>query len=405
MKPQIMRVKKIWKLSWLLLLMGIAFSYGMFQGGFVSWFLFSSFLPFAVYACILIIYPLGEVSVLRSLSKSEFHAGESVTVKVTLTRKSRIPLFYMIVEDTLPSSIQDTVKVDGSKICLFPRFDKQFSYSYKLNELPRGEHVFQNVRIKLGDPLGLTEKEIQLVQEDKIIVYPAFEELIYRPLQNQFDQGMAVSKERVQRDTTMATGVRDYQPGDRYSWINWKASAKRNNIMVKEFEQRQSHDVQIIIDCIHEERFEILVSFASSLIRAILRRGAQVGFLAVSKERVSFPIRGGDVQLQQLFYSLAKIKDESSVPIEHVLESERFQSKDQVTVMLLTATLSKSLIEKASVMTKRKGSMLLFLIKKELESPNEYEQILMSLANRRGVKVIMIHERNFSFSLKEVSKA
>ncbi|MEH7748493.1 DUF58 domain-containing protein, partial [Neobacillus drentensis] len=26
----------------------------------------------------------------------------------------------------------------------------------------------------------------------------------------------------------MATGVRDYQPGDRFSWINWKASAKRN---------------------------------------------------------------------------------------------------------------------------------------------------------------------------------
>jgi uncharacterized protein (DUF58 family) len=405
MKAYIMKAKKISKLVVLLLLIGVTFSYGMFQGGFVSWFLFYSFLPFGLYALILAVYPLEKFSVGRSIAKSEFYAGESVTIEVTVTRKTIIPLFYMIVEDNLPSAIVQSDKEKQSKKFLFPRFAKQFSYSYPLEDLPRGEHFFQSFHIRIGDPLGLIERESQVVIEDKILVYPAFEELIYRPIQNHFDQGMAVTKERVQRDTTMATGVRDYQPGDRFSWINWKASAKRNDIMVKEFEQRQSHDVQITIDCSSEERFEIIVTFAASLMRAILRRGAQVGLLAAGKERISAPIRGGDVQLQQLFYYLAKLKDDSPVPFDQVLESDRFQTNDQVTNMLLTSKLSKPLIEKASFKAKRKGSMLIFLLKKEMESPTESEQILTAMANRRGIKVVMIHERKFSPALSEVSKA
>jgi uncharacterized protein (DUF58 family) len=274
-----------------------------------------------------------------------------------------------------------------------------------LDELSRGEHVFNEIDIKIGDPLGLIEKETRVEHEGKLLVSPAYEELIYRDIQNQFDQGMAVTKERVQRDTSMATGVRDYQPGDRFSWINWKASAKKNEIMVKEFEQRQSHDVQILMDCSPEERFEIIVSFAASLIRAILRRGAQVGLLAGSDERVMLPIRGGEVHLQQLFYALAKIKDDSSVSIDQVIESERFQTNRQVTTMLLTSKLSKSLIEKASLTAKRKGSMLIFLLKKEKESSTEKEHILTTMAQNRGIKVIMIHERQFTSALAEVSKA
>ena len=405
MKLLLFKVNRIWKVVVLVLLIGITFSYAMFQGGFVSWFLFSSFVPFALYALILAVYPLQGVKVIRSLEKSEFYTGESVTVKLVLTRKTWLPLFYMIIEDGIPATLPHSDKSNSSKKCLFPRFGKHFSYSYKLDQLSRGEHIFQGLKITIGDPLGFIEKDILLVLEEKIIVYPTFEEINYRSVQNQFDQGMAATNERVQRDTTIVTGVRDYQPGDRFSWINWKASAKRNEIMVKEFEQRQSHDVQIMIDCAREERFEIIVSFAASVSKAIILRGVQVGLIASGKDRVSVPIRGGDFQLQLLFYTLAKIKDNSPISFDRVFESERFHTQDQVTIMLFTSKLSKPLIENASFTAKRKGSMFIFLLKKEKEVSNENEQILMMMANRRGVKVVMVHERNFSPALLEVSKA
>lgn len=404
MNPLLMQVRKFWKLVILLLLIGITYSYAMFQGGFVSWFLFYSFIPFAIYALVLAFYPLHEVKIIRSFTKTDFYTGESVTVKVTLSRKSCIPLFYMMVEERLPASIQYSEKGDRSKVFLFPYFRKNFTYTYQLDQLNRGEHLFNGFLITIGDPLGLMVKEIMVKTEGKIIVYPAFEELIYRPIQIQFDQGMAVTKERVQRDTTMATGVRDYQPGDRFSWINWKASAKRNDIMVKEFEQRQSHDVQVIIDCAKEQSFEIIVSFAASIIRAILRKGAQVGLLTARNERIEFPIRGGDVQLQQLFYYLAKVRDDSPVPLDRVLDTERFGVQDPSTFMLITSQLSKSLIEKVGFIAERKGAMLIFLLKKEKEIPSEQERVLSMMANSRGLKVVMIQEGKFSSAFSEVKR-
>ena len=112
---------------------------------------------------------------------------------------------------------------------------------------------------------------------------------------------MTASRERVQRDTSMAVGVRDYQPGDRFSWINWKASAKRNEIMTKEFEQRQSHDVFVVMDCAPDKHFEAIVSFTASLLRAVLKKGAQTGLLTVSDERASFRIEGGESNCSSCF--------------------------------------------------------------------------------------------------------
>ncbi len=37
----------------------------MFQGGFVSWFLFYSFLPFGLYAVVVLLYPLKKWNVTR----------------------------------------------------------------------------------------------------------------------------------------------------------------------------------------------------------------------------------------------------------------------------------------------------------------------------------------------------
>ena len=79
-------------------------------------------------------------------------------------------------------------------------------------------------------------------------------------LENNFEQGGMAVNDRMQRDTTMAVGISEYQPGDRLSWINWKASAKRSEMMMKEFEQRRSQDLLLILDCSPHMNFELLVS-------------------------------------------------------------------------------------------------------------------------------------------------
>ncbi|MED4203893.1 DUF58 domain-containing protein [Neobacillus mesonae] len=396
-------IKKAWKFVLLFLLIILSFSYAMFQGGFVSWFLFYSFLPFAIYCVALSFYPLGEIAITRSLSKTDYNAGEQLKVTVNIKRSRAFPLFYLLIEEQLNDSLAYAQQEKSTKALLFPGFKKELSYEYILKELPRGEHLFQAFTVKTGDPLGLFEKEKEVTSQGKIIVYPAYTEILFRPFENQFDQGLTASRERVQRDTSMVIGVREYRPGDRFSWINWKASAKRNEFMTKEFEQRQSHDVFIVMDCVPDKRFETVVSFTASLMRAVLKKGAQTGLLTISKDRASFPIRGGEQQLQELFYHLAKIEAKSYSPLDKILESDGFFVQQTVSFMLVTAQLNKSLIEKASFLGQRKGAITIFLIKEQMESPSNEERSLIAVANARGVRIVMVHEGNFAAAFSEVN--
>ncbi|WHY92239.1 DUF58 domain-containing protein [Neobacillus cucumis] len=393
--------KKVWKFTVLLLLILLTFSYAMFQGGFVSWFLFYSFLPFGFYCLVLSFYSLKDMMVIREIPKSDYNAGEPLKVKITLRRGSSFPLFYLMAADQLRENFSP-LQINQNAL-LIAGLKKELSYEYTIDELPRGEYLFQSIKVRIGDPLGLIEKEKVFTVENKIIVYPAYSELLYRPFENHYDQGMTASRERVQRDTSMAIGVRDYQPGDRFSWINWKASAKRNEIMTKEFEQRQSHDVFVVMDCVPDPRFEAIVSFTASLLRAVLKKGAQTGLLTISQERASFPIRGGEPHLKQLFYHLAKIEAKSVSSLEKVLEMDGLLIQQTLSFMVVTAQLNKPLIEKASFLGRRKGSTTIFLIKAEKESPTENERSLIAIAYARGVRIIMIHEGDFSLAFSEVS--
>ncbi|WML42163.1 DUF58 domain-containing protein [Neobacillus sp. OS1-2] len=405
MKKRWIPFKKAWRFILLLFLILLTFSYAMFQGGFVSWFLFYSFLPFAIYCVALSFYSLNELEVTRELPKSDYNAGEALKVTVTIKRSKGFPLFYLLIEDQLADVLRYAPQQKKVKALILPGLKKEFSYEYIIDELPRGEHLFTSFTLKTGDPLGLFEKEKSVETSGKVIVYPAYSELLYRPFENQFDQGLTASRERVQRDTTMVIGVRDYQPGDRFSWINWKASAKRNEIMTKEFEQRQSHDVLVVMDCVPDKRFEPVVSFTASLVRAILKKGAQTGLLTISNERTSFPIRGGEQQLRQLFYHLAKIEAKSLRPFEKVLEAEGQFMLQTVSFMLVTAQVTKPLIEKASFLGKRKGGITLFLLKGHKESPSENERSLISIANARGVRVVMVHEGEYQTAFSEVFRS
>jgi uncharacterized protein (DUF58 family) len=402
MKTVWMRVKRSRNLVVLILLIGITFSYAMFQGGFVSWFLFYSFLPFGIYALAIVFYPLKDIKVARIFPKKEMSCGDHLEITISLTRKFPFPLFYLLVEDCLPDTLDYAGNSIEAKRIIYPIFRKKMSFTYQINRLKRGEHQFNTIRIKTGDPLGLIEKGHFSPVLKQILVYPAYEEMVFRPFQNQFDQGKAASRDRIQRDTTMATGIRDYQPGDRFSWINWKVSAKQNEVMVKEFEQRQSDVAVMLLDCTPDPHFELIVSFAASLLRLLIRRGVQVGVLDNRVLRFDFPIQGGEAQLHKLFYYLAKINDDSQVPLDRIVQLERSFFQKKMTIIMITANLSKSLIDKASFNNRQSGSVIIFLLKSENESANEFEKDLMAKAACRGVKVTLIHEHQFSNALLEV---
>src|SRR5690625_3018421 len=90
----------------IILLLGILYAFALFQGGFVSWFLFFSFLPIEIYHVGLLFYPIKRWQVTRVLSSHIVHAGDRATVTIRLKRNLPFPLYYCICEDILSESLK-----------------------------------------------------------------------------------------------------------------------------------------------------------------------------------------------------------------------------------------------------------------------------------------------------------
>lgn len=314
MKRLLRALYHVTKLSLIPLCVVLTFVYAMLQGGFVSWFLFYSTIPIGLYSLLLPFYALRDAEVKRITNQNKYAAGEQFVSTITIKRKLPFPLLYLVIEDELPPPFTSCKQAKMNKVILFPGLKRNISFQYVIDTIPRGEHIFSSVRVKTGDLFGMIEKEVTFSVPDTFLVYPQYVDIAYRQLENHFEQGALSANIHSAKDSTVSVGVRDYKPGDRFSWIDWKATARTNNIMTKEFEQQRSHNIMIFMDRTESPLFESVVTFTASIVRAVLKQNSPASFVSVGKERTIFPLDNGDTQLQQIFCHLAKVHADSVSP-------------------------------------------------------------------------------------------
>ncbi|MBA2876892.1 DUF58 domain-containing protein [Thermaerobacillus caldiproteolyticus] len=401
MKQKIRFVRQV---VFIVCLFGILFSYAMFQGGFVSWFLFYSFLPFGLYSLTIVFYPLHKLKIVRIVNQQQYHAGDRFNVTIQMTAPIFFPIVYIIAEDEWPPSIQMHYQRQNAKTILSPLWKKEFSWTYELRELPRGEHVFSTIRLKMTDFFGLVEKEVTYSAENTILVYPRYIEMTYRKVGQRFDQGVTASPLLLHRDMTIAVGVREYAQGDRFSWIHWKASARKNELMTKDFEERQSEDLIVFLNRTPTPLFEDMVTFSASLIRAAIKKGVQTGFVSVGSDRVIFPARDGEAHLHRLFYYLAKVTCDGSEPFARIIQKEIMQWPAAFSFCYVTSSLDKELISVLSDVASRNRYGTVFLIKDQETCLSKEERGMIEQLRRRGVVTIVTERRNFADALVKGGK-
>src|SRR5699024_8027339 len=111
---------------------------------------------------------------------------------------------------------------------------------YQLKQRPRGEGQLGNIRIRTGDVFGLIQKEHVFQTSDYMMVYPSRRSIHMDEQSQSLDHGTMSAHSLNISNTNVVSGIRDYLPGDRFSWIDWKQTARKNTMMTKEFEQEKS---------------------------------------------------------------------------------------------------------------------------------------------------------------------
>lgn len=353
-------IRFIGNLGFATFLFVVLFSYAMFQGGFVSWFLFYSFLPILLYHFGLLFYPMNNWKVERKLSKHLVQAGDDITVTLTLERSFPFPLYYCVFEEVIPETLKrkdnkhhkyqfmnqpDVLEVDRTtKKIMFVGFRKSIEIPYTMEELPRGEHHLKTVRILTSDVLGFVKKEHYFQVEDELNVQPNERALRLSEGRSTFEQGSTAQSSFRLENTNVATGVREYAPGDRFSWIHWKQTARTNAVMTKEFENERSSDLLFILDACHSKRsnplaFEAAVELALSLVLSLGKSNVEAGLLAIGSESHYFPMSQGMREKDKMKSFLTRVQPDGTRPFSVVLKEKMRTVERADMIVILTTTI------------------------------------------------------------------
>ncbi|MFS0655489.1 DUF58 domain-containing protein [Bacillus sp. 179-C3.3 HS] len=378
------QVVSLWlRIFMLFLLTTAAFCYAMFQGGFVSWFLFYAFLPYAIYALLYAMIPL-RVTADRTLQRTNIKAGDVLTVDLEIKRTNPFPYFYAIIEDLPPDTFQLQEQVEMKRM-IFPWFQKTWRISYQLKSV-RGEHHLTAIRVRTGDLFGFVEKEVILPLEKKFIVYPKMFDLPVEAAESANENGGKAVHSWLNESTNVTTGVREYQQGDRFAWVDWKTTARRGQLMTKEFEQNRTKDLMVFADFTDETAFEAVVSMTASVLQSAVEKGIPVGLVSFGHQQ-AFRVDQGELHLQTMLSYLARISFQSSKGFsDQRLTSNEFQ---QTGKCMITGHLHDEL---ATSLLRNRKNITVFLVKRTADQLRTKEKQLVDRLKASGMSITLLFE-------------
>jgi uncharacterized protein (DUF58 family) len=149
-----------------------------------------------------------------------------------------------------------------------------------------GGYTVGRVFVRARDPFGILRWEQALDRRSPLKVYPR-EELIrslLRPQDTQVFSGNHVAREK--GEGIEFADLRPFVAGDRVRRVNWRASARRNQLWVNEHHAERNADVVIFLDSFAElgqpgaSTLDDALRAASSLAARYLRDKDRVGFVS-----------------------------------------------------------------------------------------------------------------------------
>ena len=131
---------------------------------------------------------------------------------------------------------------------LRPREGKTIRYT--LRPTRRGVYGFGRVRVFVSTRLGLVERRFTQGEAKDVTVYPSFLHFRQYELLAISDNLTETGAKRIRRpgNHTEFEHIQEYIPGDDFRTINWKASARRHQLMVNIYQDERSQRVYSVID-------------------------------------------------------------------------------------------------------------------------------------------------------------
>lgn len=233
----------------------------------------------------------------RESNRHTVEIGDRVAVIVELISKSGIPVPWLLVEDSLPKSAlackPPKLKVDGRRVALMqfgPNGNKSLRYQLTFNT--RGYYQVGPLMLESGDLFGLHRRYKVVTEPHFVMVYPKVIPLSGYDLSSRRPIGEIRMAHRLFEDPTRLAGVREYQRGDSFNRIHWKATASTGKLHSRIYDPSTVAGATIVLD-FHQamypaqgepHRSELAITTVASLANAICQMGQQIGLVTNGRD-------------------------------------------------------------------------------------------------------------------------
>lgn len=167
-------------------------------------------------------------------------------------------------------------------------------YRYYLRPTERGEYLFGNLNLYVTSPLRLISRRFTYDNNQMVPTYPSYMQLRKYDLMAFSNNLSQYGLKKIRRigHTMEFEQIKEYVQGDDLRTINWKATAKKNQLMVNQFQDEKSQNVYMVIDKGRVMKMPFnglsLLDYAINatlvLSNVILKKQDKAGILAFSKK-------------------------------------------------------------------------------------------------------------------------
>ncbi len=171
-------------------------------------------------------------------------------------------------------------------------------FEYSVRPVERGEYVFGNLIVFASSPLRIIKRKFVFQKDQMVPVYPSIiqmQQYDFLATSNRLTE-FGLKKIRRIGHTQEFEQIKEYIKGDDVRTINWKATAKKNQLMVNQYQDERSQPIYSIIDTGRVMKMpfnglsllDYAINSALAFSNVALKRNDKTGLLTFSKKIETF---------------------------------------------------------------------------------------------------------------------
>jgi len=225
----------------------------------------------------------------RRILTEKFSNSDENPIPITVKNNYKFRIEVKII-DELPSQFQ---KRDFEQIASLNPFEN-YNFEYEVKPVERGEYHFGKLNIYVSSPLKIVARRFKFQDNEMVAVYPSYIQMKkyeFLAMSNRLTE-FGIKKIRRIGHTLEFEQIKNYIAGDDVRTINWKATAKRNQLMVNQYQDEKAQPIYSIIDLgrVMKMPFEELklldyaINSALAFSNIALRKNDKAGLITFAKK-------------------------------------------------------------------------------------------------------------------------